>query len=152
MLKMNSLFPISRYGSPFEMLSTFDDMFETMIGLPTRNKITSKVSALTVPRANVLKDAKGYTIELAVPGFSRSDFDISVNENVLTVSSEVEVAADYKNNISAQEYSYNTFSRSWTLPTSAHMKGIDARYEAGILSIEVPVESGIGQSIQIDVK
>ena len=149
---MNSLFPISRYGNPFEMLSTFDNMFDTMLGLPSHNKTTNKVSALTVPRANVLKDEKGYTIELAVPGFSRSDFDISVNDNVLTVSSDAEVDIAYTKSLSAQEYSYNTFSRSWTLPTNVHMKGIDARYEAGILSIEVPIESGIGQAIQIDVK
>ena len=51
-----------------------------------------------------------------------------------------------------QEYSYNTFSRSWTLPSSVYMKGIDARYEAGILSIDVPVESGDAGFMQIDVK
>jgi len=146
---MNSLFPVSRYGNH---LNLFDDMFNTMLGLPTQGNFEDKSSSVTVPRANILKDEKGYTIELAVPGFSRNDFNIAVNNNILTISSEVEVTNEYKQSLSMQEYSYNTFSRSWTLPSSVYMKGIDARYEAGILSIDVPVESGDAGFMQIDVK
>jgi HSP20 family protein len=151
MLKMNSLFPVSRYGNH---LNLFDDMFNTMLGLPAHgNNFEEKgSSAVTVPRANILKGENGYSIELAVPGFSRNDFNIAVNNNILTVSSEVEITNEYKQNLSAQEYSYNTFSRSWTLPSNVYMKGIDARYEAGILNIEVPVESDDTGFIQIDVK
>ncbi len=150
---MNSLFPVSRYGNPFDILTSFDDIFDTMIGgMPARNKLTSKMNTLTVPRANVLKHDKGYTIELAVPGFSRSDFNIAVNDNVLTVSSEVEVGSEYTKELTTQEYSYSAFSRSWTLPANAYLKGIDALYEAGILSVTVPVEAASGKSIQIDVK
>jgi HSP20 family protein len=151
MLKMNSLFPVSRYGTH---LNLFDDMFNTMLGLPMQGSSFEEKSnnSATVPRANILKDEKGYSIELAVPGFSRSDFNIEINNNILTVSSEVEITSEYKQNLSAQEYSYNTFSRSWTLPSNVYMKGIDARYESGILSVEVPVESGDAGFIQIDVK
>ena len=146
---MNSLFPVSRYGNH---LNLFDDMFNTMLGLPTQSNFEDKSNSVTVPRANILKDEKGYTIELAVPGFSRNDFNIAVNNNILTISSEVEVTSEYKQSLSTQEYSYNTFSRSWTLPSNVYMKGIDARYEAGILSIDVPVESGDAGFMQIDVK
>ena len=151
MLKMNSLFPVSRYGAHINL---FDDMFNTMLGLPMHGSSFEEKSnnSATIPRANILKDEKGYSIELAVPGFSRNDFNIAVNNNTLTVSSDVEITSEYKNSLSAQEYSYNTFNRSWTLPSNVYMKGIDARYEAGILSIEVPVESGDAGFIQIDVK
>ena len=149
---MNSLFPVGRYGNPLDILTSFDDIFDTMIGMPTRNKLTSKMNTLTVPRANVLKHDKSYTIELAVPGFSRNDFNIAVNDNVLTISSEIEVDSEYTKELTTQEYSYSAFSRSWTLPANAYIKGIDARYEAGILSVEVPVEAASGQAIQIDVK
>ena len=148
---MNSLFPVSRYGTH---LNLFDDMFNTMLGLPMQGSNFEEKSnhSVSIPRANILKDEKGYSIELAVPGFSRNDFNIAVNNNTLTVSSDVEITNEYKKSLSTQEYSYNTFSRSWTLPSNVYMKGIDARYEAGILSIEVPVESGDAGFIQIDVK
>ena len=149
MLKMNSLFPVSRYGNH---LNLFDDMFNAMLGLPIQSNFEEKSNSITVPRANILKVDNGYSIELAVPGFSRNDFNIAVNNNILTISSEVEVANEYKQSLSTQEYSYNTFSRSWTLPSNVYAKGIDARYEAGILSVEVPVESNDAGFIQIDVK
>jgi HSP20 family protein len=106
----------------------------------------------TVPRVNILKEDNGYTMELAAPGFSRSDFGIAINDNVLTISANSEVNSDYTEALTTQEYFYNSFSRSWSLPVNTYKNGIDASYEAGILSVKIPVEAISEKSIQVEVK
>lgn len=141
---MSSLFPVIRQGSVRNLGSAFEDMDRIVNSFfgPTRYENSSSISKVnTMPRANVLKTKSGYSIELAAPGFSRDEFDITVDDGTLTVSLSTEDTEDYKNSVVSHEYSYNSFSRSWKLPAAAMTKGIDARYEAGILTLNVPVET-----------
>ncbi len=136
------LYPVTKHGistDPFDVLTTFDTMFDNFFNYPTlRNRSTSKVG--TTPRANVVKGDNGYTIEMAAPGFSRDDFNIDVENNTLTVSVISEDNPEYDEKIQTREYSYSNFSRSWSMPKDANVEGISARYDAGILFVEVPVE------------
>ena len=104
------------------------------------NVVKYSKPATSLPKANISKDDKGYQVSLAAPGRSRSDFNVEVSDNVLTVSTE----NDYKNeNSLRQEFSYNKFSRSWSLPENTDFEGITAKYEAGILSLNIPTEEVI---------
>ncbi len=96
---------------------------------------------MTVPRANVIKNENGYSIELAAPGFSRDEFELSVDNNTLTVSVNTEDTPDYEKSVTMREYKFQSFTRSWTLPENSNVEGVTARYDAGILYIDVPVES-----------
>lgn len=96
---------------------------------------------MTVPRANTIKTEKGYSIEMAAPGFSRDEFELNIDNNTLTVLVNTEDTADYDKNVTVREYKFQSFTRSWTLPEAANIDGIEARYEAGILYIDVPVEA-----------
>ena len=104
------------------------------------NVVKYSKPAIGLPKANISKDDKGYQVSLAAPGLSRGDFNIEVSDNVLTVSTE----NDYKNeNSLRQEFSYNKFSRSWSLPENTDFESITAKYEAGILSLNIPTEEVI---------
>jgi len=91
-----------------------------------------------LPAANVSENEKGYTIDLEAPGLSRDDFEISAEDGRLTISvkeQEVQPREKYL----AQEFGFaRAFKRSWTLPSSVDTGSISARYEAGILSVDVP--------------
>ena len=95
---------------------------------------------MTIPRANILKTENGYSVELAAPGFTRDEFQLNVDNNTLTVEVNTEDGDNYEKNITKREYIFQNFTRSWSLPDSVNIEAIEARYDAGILYIDVPVE------------
>ena len=92
----------------------------------------------TLPKVNIREDENGYEVELAAPGFEKKDFNINVEENVLTISSEKkEDQKEEDKNYSRREFSFQSFSRSFTLPDSADAEKIKAKYDNGILAISI---------------
>ncbi len=137
---MGTLFPIRRLGrnnanlNSFDVLSAFDDLFT--LDMPSR----THRSYNTTPRANVVKTDTGYGIELAAPGFSRDEFELSVDDNKLKIELGTEDSKDYEDKVVHREYRYTNIKRTFTLPENTNIDGISARYEAGILYVDVPVE------------
>ena len=129
-----------RYNNPFSTFSTFFNDFDSMfMPLSYRKDMTKNVINDT-PRANIYKKDYGYTIELAAPGLSRDDFEMSVENGVLSIKVETENGANESQEIRRREWNYMSFTRSFTLPETTSVDNINARYEAGILHIDVPVE------------
>jgi len=137
---MGTLFPINRLGrananyNSFDVLSAFNDLFT--VDMPSR----THRSYNTTPRANVVKSDTGYGIELAAPGFSREEFELSVDDNKLVIRMGTEDTEEYESKLVHREYRFNSFNRSFSLPENTNIGGISARYEAGILYVDVPVE------------
>lgn len=137
---MSTLFPIIRHGrnntnyNSRDVFSMFDDLFTT--DMPSR----SHRKYNTTPRANVIKTNEGYGIELAVPGFSRDEFEMYVDNDTLTISMKTEDSKEYEDSMLHREYRFSNFKRSFSLPDNASVENISARYESGILYVNVPVE------------
>lgn len=94
---------------------------------------------INVPTANITETPKEYKLELAAPGLERKDFNIEVDDHMLTISAEKEEEKKEKDGeYSRREYSFNSFSRSFTLPENVKEGGIDARYENGVLKVSIP--------------
>ncbi|RIJ37536.1 Hsp20/alpha crystallin family protein [Pontibacter oryzae] len=92
-----------------------------------------------MPATNIREDDKGYSIELAAPGKQKDDFNIDVNEGMLTISSQKEENKTEENdNYTRREYNYSSFSRSFRLPKGVKEDDIKANYKDGILHIHVP--------------
>ena len=91
------------------------------------------------PSANIIDKPEGFELEIAAPGLKKDDFNINLENSILTVSSEVE---DEKNeegkNYTRKEFYYGSFSRSFTLPKSIDTDKIKADYFNGILKIDLP--------------
>jgi HSP20 family protein len=93
---------------------------------------------MNVPSVNIKETEKEFLLELAAPGLERKDFKIEVENNVLTISAEKEEKKEEKNKeFTRKEFSYNTFTRSFTLPDNVK-ESIDAKYENGLLMIHIP--------------
>ncbi len=94
----------------------------------------------TLPSVNIKENTDAFMVEVAAPGFDKSDFNIELNNDLLTISSEKKVENEVKDDekISRQEFSYQSFTRSFTLPELVEDEKISAKYENGILSIVIP--------------
>ena len=94
----------------------------------------------TVPSLNIKEEKNNYILELAAPGLKRDDFDINVEGDLLTISSnkETEKKEEEKEGFTRREYSYSSFSRTITLPDYADTSKIAAKYNDGILNLTIP--------------
>lgn len=95
----------------------------------------------SMPAVNVIENGKEFQIEFAAPGFDKGDFNIDIEGNLLTVSAEKEreeKTADENERFTRREFSYNSFSRSFTLPQNVNAENINARYADGILRLAIP--------------
>ena len=118
--------------------SLFDRFFDgEMFDWNNRNFSNTNT---TLPSVNIKDTAEAFTVEVAAPGFDKSDFKIELNRNVLTVSSEKEVKNETKEGevFTKREFSYQSFTRSFTLPQIADGEKIEANYDKGILSVIIP--------------
>lgn len=94
-----------------------------------------------VPAVNIKETENEYVVELAAPGKKKEDFQIEVDDNVLTIFSEAKSENEKKENngkYTRREFSYSSFKRSFTLPDSVNDKNIKATYEDGVLNITLP--------------
>ncbi len=93
----------------------------------------------TSPAVNVVEEDAAYRIDVAVPGLSKDDFRIDLENEVLSISSaHKEKTEDKKHNYMRREFSYNTFKRSFQLPDTIDTDNIKASHDAGILSLQLP--------------
>ncbi|MGM0530911.1 MAG: Hsp20/alpha crystallin family protein [Bacteroidota bacterium] len=94
---------------------------------------------VNVPAVNVVENENNYTIEVAAPGLNKKDFNVSVDDGVLTISSEKEQSdeeerGDYKR----REFCYTSFKRSFNLPTNVDAENIKAKHKNGVLYVIMP--------------
>ncbi len=92
-----------------------------------------------VPATNILEKEESYEIELAAPGMKKEDFKLEVEKNVLSVVFEKE-ETEKKEEVEylQREFEMDGFTRSFTIPETADVENIKARYENGILFIHIP--------------
>jgi len=91
-----------------------------------------------VPAVNVSESDKSYDIEVAAPGMKKEDFKVKVEKGTLTISAEKkEEKEEKRKNYTRQEYNFNSFSRSFSLPDDVVEDDIKAFYEDGLLKLTV---------------
>jgi HSP20 family protein len=103
------------------------------------NNDTFLAKAISVPAVNITEHKDQYEVALAVPGMKKSDFKIDLDDNMLTISSEKEESSEEKEKkFTRKEYSYSSFSRSFSMPEEINKDKIEAKYEDGVLKISLP--------------
>lgn len=120
--------------------SLLSDLFNTsLIDQNFFDPFFSSRLGINVPTANITETLKEYKLELAAPGLERKDFNVEVDNHTLKISAEKEEEKKEKTGeYSRREYSFNSFSRSFTLPENVKEGNIDARYENGVLKVSIP--------------
>jgi HSP20 family protein len=120
--------------NPYASFDTFLDTF-----LDERTDRNVRKTSTVTPRVQINETDKGYSIAVEMPGMSRSDIEVSTESDILTVTGNREVNG-----------TKSTYSRSWSLGENVTQESISARYDAGILYVEVPVQKTMKRVISVE--
>jgi len=116
--------------------SFIDEFF----GKDWMDSVFSDRPGISTPAVNVKETDNDFLIEVAAPGLDKKDFKLDLDNNVLTISSEKEFKDEMKEDgrYMRREFSYTSFSRSFTLPEAVDAEKIKAEHKDGILLITIP--------------
>ena len=91
------------------------------------------------PAIDVAEEENAIVVRAEVPGCKADDINISVHDNVLTISGEKKLSEEKKEKgYYHVESSYGSFKRELTLPTDVDQSKIDATCKNGVLSVILP--------------
>lgn len=121
-----------------EMLSNYPDTYDT----------------IAEPSINVKETDTNHQIQVSAPGYKKENFKIDIDDNVLTISNEFKEEKTNENEKwSRKEFRRSSFRRSFYLPENLKTEDIQAKYEDGILYIDIPKQEKIvSKSRTIEIK
>lgn len=127
--------PADSFQNLRRLNSFLDEAFQ---GWPFAPEGTS-VTAQWVPAVDVFEDTDAVKIVAELPGVSREDVKISVENNVLTIRGEKKQVAEEKTErVHRYERSYGLFERTFSLPSTMDAEKIQADFENGVLTVVIP--------------
>ena len=118
-------------------LPWYDSMFTDLLGSDRLLTNDFFMENRWIPAMNVKEKDDLFEIEIAAPGFTKKDFEISIENGLLKISAEnSEEMKKEEDNFTRREFNYNSFFRSFTLPENVNEdEMIDATYKRGILKL-----------------
>ncbi len=98
-----------------------------------------------MPSMNVKEHQDDFEIEIAAPGFTKKDFEVSIDDNVLHISGEKSKKDEEKDeDYTCKEFSYKSFKKSSTLPEAVDLnQKVKATYKNGILQLSLLKKDGV---------
>ena len=91
------------------------------------------------PSVDIYENKDHIVLEAELPGMKQEDFDLSIENNVLTLRGERKFEkTDETDNYHRVERSYGAFTRSFTLPQTVSAEGATAEYNNGVLRVTLP--------------
>jgi len=117
--------------------NNFDNFFNEFFEGEFKPRKVARTSS--VPAANVKETKKEFHVELAAPGMVKEDFKIELNVDLLTIRAEKSEDKEKKEErFTKREFNFTSFERSFRLPENIDFEKINAKYEGGILTLEIP--------------
>tara|TARA_R100001369_G_scaffold81213_1_gene112133 strand:+ start:7863 stop:8297 length:435 start_codon:yes stop_codon:yes gene_type:complete len=117
--------------------SLLDELF-------TENRLdTPNYENFSIPAVNIQEKNTNFVVQLAVPGLSKENFNIEVEDDILKISAEVtseneENTTEDETKFTRKEFNFKSFKRSFTLPENINVENVNASYENGVLEITLP--------------
>jgi HSP20 family protein len=93
-----------------------------------------------IPAVNIKENEAAFELELSVPGFHKEDFNLKLDNDLLTISAKITEKTGEKTteNFTRREFKNRSFSRTFTLSDTVLVEAINAKYDSGILSVVLP--------------
>lgn len=126
---MNVIKRNAAHGLPIVM----DQFFKDILGGTQYNQAT-------VPPVNVKETETAFALELVAPGLKKENFNIEIDKDLLTISSEIktENIEEQEGKFTRREFRSASFKRSFKLPENVKAENINASYQDGILTVTLP--------------
>ncbi|MCK0131626.1 Hsp20/alpha crystallin family protein [Flavobacteriaceae bacterium F08102] len=105
-----------------------DDFFDTRLWNRKKDE----------PALNIKETDDAFEVELAAPGFSKKDFEVTIDNGCLNISAENSTTKEEKeDDYTRKEFSYSSFEKRLQLPDSVKEEDVKATYKDGILSFNL---------------
>lgn len=115
-----------------EMDRLFNDAFS---GMSTQ----SKEASILNPEVDIYEKNDEVVIEMDIPGITKDELEINVEDDVLSIKGQKKIEREEKDrDYHRYERSCGTFQRYFRLPDYVKAEEIKAKYEDGVLKIELP--------------
>jgi len=109
-------------------------------------------TARLAPAVDVSEDSNAYHVTVELPGVKKEDVTVEVHEGVLTIHGEKKSEREEKKDKTHWvERTFGSFSRSFTLPSTAVSDEMKASFKDGVLAIEIPKKEQ-AKARQISIK
>lgn len=145
---MNSLIPRGDFFSDF-----FRDVSPSFTPGSSRGFYIKPLFGEPLPspdqiKIDVKETDKAFSVIAEVPGVKKEDINVSVDGNIITLSSELKQENEHQGNSEKMllcERYYGSVSRSFQLPQEVDEKQSRAKYDNGVLTLTLPkIESQAG--------
>lgn len=106
------------------------------------------------PAVDIIENRDRYTLNAELPGISKEEVQVTLENNVLTIRGEKKTNADQKEgDVHRVERRYGSFERSFTLPAAVDVNKIDAQFRDGVLTLTLPkAEEAKPRAIDVKVR
>ena len=119
------------------------------------NNFWSNDSIIDVPQHNVKSTGESYIIELSAPGLEKDQFDISIEDNTLTIKVDRKKSAEQIDMLNPtylkKEFSFEKFTRRFQLDKNISKDNLIATYVNGILSITLAKKNIVDSRKKIEI-
>ncbi|TRX70835.1 Hsp20/alpha crystallin family protein [Carboxylicivirga sp. M1479] len=118
------------------------NLFNSLLGSEVVNESARlwNSHSVNLPKVNIIESEASFELEVSAPGFEKDDFNVEVENNILTIEAskkETEANKSY----SRIEFKNDSFKRSFSLSKEKiNESGIEAKYENGILNVMLPIK------------
>ncbi|HEX9148894.1 MAG TPA: Hsp20/alpha crystallin family protein [Thermoanaerobaculia bacterium] len=125
---------------PYRELSSFADRFNRTFGsVPAREREEEVGLGAWMPPVDIAEDKEKITLTAELPGFKENEVQIQMEGNLLTLRGDRKFEEEKNGrNYHRVERSYGQFIRSFTLPNNVDRENIRARFNSGLLEVEMP--------------
>jgi HSP20 family protein len=114
----------------------FSRLFESFLNEAQGEEVSNRS---WVPPVDIQETGEAYRLQAELPGLTRDDINITLENNVLRLTGERKFERDAKKeNFQRIERTYGAFSRAFALPQQVNSEGVQASFENGVLTITVP--------------
>ena len=143
MLRLDPFRGMERFGRRFnELVSDFE------------KGVSFEMGGFT-PRVDITEDEKTLFFNVEIPGMSKEDVKISVNEDRMMTfkGKKSKPEANSEKNYVRHERVYGEFERSFMLPENVDVENISAKYNNGVLELTInKVEPPQPKEINVEIK
>ena len=129
---------IAKYD-PFRDIRSLQDEVNRLFSNSVASNRDEAMSGAWLPKVDIFENKENLVLEAELPGMTRDDFELSFENNTLTLKGERKFEKkDESDNYHRVERAYGSFTRSFTLPNTVTVDGVKAEFNNGILHVALP--------------
>jgi HSP20 family protein len=149
--KGDSIMQLAKWD-PFREMEDVFGRYAKALRWPHKGSQDLMESGDWAPSVDILETEKEFVIKAEIPGVSKDDVKISVDNGKLTIRGEKKQEKEEKNKkFHRVEQFYGSFARSFTLPENVDETKIEAAFKNGMLKLQIP-KTTVSKPKAIDIK